>query len=489
MTRLRIAGGPGGIRGTGPVVTRGRATGAAALAVVLLAIGLGVAAPVTDARGRVLEVQPSTVDNCDEEFLRMANSLQPGDRLVLRSGTYSQVCRRRISDRHGTAEHPIVITSAPGETAVLTRPEGPGHQYAQNDLEVGDSSYLVIRGLELRGGSTGLRFVGTNRNIVLEDNEIHDLANNAIAMNSGDTEGFIIRRNHIHHTGLLARSAGTTEGEGMYVGCHDGDCIASNHLIEGNYIHHLRGTSAGGNDGIEIKVGSYGIVVRNNVIHHTDIGTRYPCIFVYGGGAARNVVEGNAMWNCGEAIQVVSDATIRNNIISGSDVGVTSAPHERVKEMKNVAIVNNTIYGHRECLHLRWETARDMVLANNAVYCPEAKALEATGLDGPSTAIRSNFMQGGLGGGVIDGVRFVAGGPAESAFRGPAALDFWPRVNSPLMGRAAGRFVPEMDFNGSRRVQPYDVGAYQSGGRRTNPGWRVGPGFKVERATRGAEAS
>jgi hypothetical protein len=87
----------------------------------------------------------------------------------------------------------------------------------------------------------------------------------------------------------------------MYVGCNNATCVASNHLIEGNYIHHTRATSDGGNDGIEIKVGSYNNTVRNNVIHDTTSGRQYPCIFVYGGGAGLNVVEGNAMWNCGEA--------------------------------------------------------------------------------------------------------------------------------------------------------------------------------------------
>jgi hypothetical protein len=62
----------------------------------------------------------------------------------------------------------------------------------------------------------------------------------------------------------------------------------------------LRSTSSGGNDGIEVKVGSYGNVIRDNVIHDTTIGTRYPCIFVYGGGPGLNIVEGNAVWSCGE---------------------------------------------------------------------------------------------------------------------------------------------------------------------------------------------
>jgi hypothetical protein len=32
------------------------------------------------------------------------------------------------------------------------------------------------------------------------------------------------------------------------------------------------------------------------------------------------------MWNCGEAIQVVSDAVVRNNLILNSTNGITAAP-------------------------------------------------------------------------------------------------------------------------------------------------------------------
>lgn len=97
--------------------------------------------------------------------------------------------------------------------------------------------------------------------------------------------------------------------------------------------------------GHEGQSGSFGNIIRNNVIHDTNIGTRFPCIFVYGGGSALNIVEGNAMWNCGEAIQVVADAVVRNNLILNSDVGITAAPHEQVAQMRNVTIANNTIYG------------------------------------------------------------------------------------------------------------------------------------------------
>ena len=101
----------------------------------------------------------------------------------------------------------------------------------------------------------------------------------------------------------------------MYIGVHNGSRITTNTLVEGNYIHHLRSTSNGGNDGIEIKFGSYGNTVRDNVIHDTNIGRQYPGIFVYGGGPKVNIVEGNVIWKAGEVNQVFKTPIIIKNII------------------------------------------------------------------------------------------------------------------------------------------------------------------------------
>lgn len=460
-----------------PIMPWAGPVGASACA--LLVAGVIVSGFTAGGGHRVIELYPSRAEpSCDEEFVTAARELQPGDELILHGGTYSQSCQGRIRDLHGTAEQPIVIRAATGETPVLTRPVDSTGQYSQANVEIENSSYLVIRGLTLKGGSTGLRFLGSTAHITIEDNEITETANNAIAMNSGDSDGFIIRGNDIHHTGLLSETVGTTEGEGVYVGCHDGRCVGTNHVIEYNHIHHLRGTSAGGNDGIEIKRGSHSNVMRNNVIHHTTIGTRYPCIFVYGGGPGPNIVEGNAVWECGEAIQVGSDAIVRNNVIVGSDVGIVAAPHEQIPYPRRVSIANNTVYGSRECLFIRWEGARDVMLANNALYCPGARAVDARGLEDARALVRSNLVEGTVTGIVLDGVGFKPGGRAREVFKDAASMDFWPRLRGPLIGTAAAELSPASDFNGTRRTDPYDIGAYQSQGRATNPGWRIVAGFK-----------
>jgi hypothetical protein len=231
-------------------------------------LALVMAAPAV-ASAAIVEIRPSSVA-CGEEFVAAAARLQPGDELVLRGGIYSQSCRRAITV-NGTAAAPIVIRAAAGERAVLTRPADT--MDTQNNIEIVASSYLTIRGLAFQGGSSGVRIMG-GHHISMEDCEIFETGNNAIAVNYDSADALVFRGNHIHHTGLSV--AAPTEGEGFYLGCNHDTCRVTNSVIEGNYIHHLRGTSDGGNDGVEIKVGSYGNLVRHNVIHDTIIGRRYP---------------------------------------------------------------------------------------------------------------------------------------------------------------------------------------------------------------------
>lgn len=435
----------------------------------ILAILMSMISAQSTSAPTEIEIHPMNAnDTCTEEFENVANSLQPGDELILHGGIYTQGCRRAITVT-GTPENPITIRAAVNENPILTRPQNPNHNYSSNNIEIIDSSYLIIKGLRFKGGSSGVRIIGGDH-ITLEENEILETGNNGIALNTSNTDAFILRRNHIHHTGLLDGSVGTTEGEGIYVGCNSASCIASNHLIENNYIHHLRGTSSGGNDGIEIKPGSFGNIIRNNIIHDTTIGTRFPCIFVYGAGVSENTVEGNTLWNCGEAIQVAADAVIQNNLIFNSDVGITATPHVQVPQSKNVTIANNTVYGHSTCLHIRWATATNMTLANNAIYCPGNEALNAKGLDKETHTIRSNFVEGSLVGVSIDNNQIYDGGTSTEVFTDPVTFNFWPLPDTVLIGTADPGYVPSTDFNETPRITaPYDIGAYETLGQGVNP--------------------
>ena len=422
--------------------------------------------------GATYKIYPA-IAGTQEEFETIANSLKPGDELILYGGTYSQTARRAITAK-GTAEIPITIRAAEGQEPLLIHPQEVAARY--NNIEFVDCEYLIIRGIYFKGGSSGVRFIRGHQ-VIFEDCQISHTLNNALTMNSGDCDAFVIRRNHIHHTGLLSR--GSTEGEGMYIGCHDGSCITTNTLVEGNYIHHTRGTSSGGNDGIEIKFGSYGNIVGDNVIHDTNIGTKYPGIFVYGGGKGINIVEGNVIWNAGEGIQVVSDAIIRNNIIFDClATGITAAPHAAVPHVRNVKIVNNTIVDHPRGILFRWEKAEQMIFANNAVYCPDSTAIDTAGTG--NNTFSTNYVAGRLIGVTTDGAAFCDGGTIEAAFTTTAEHDYWPGPGSVLIDNADSNFAAELDFNNTPRKPPFDVGAYESEAKAENPGWRIQPGFKTD---------
>lgn len=424
-------------------------------------------------QGAVYEIYPATVES-QEEFETVANSLKPGDEMILHGGLYSQSSRRAVTAK-GSAAKPIIIRAVKGEKPLLTRPADNIDKY--NNIEFIDCSQLIVRGIRFKGGSSGVRFI-RGHHITFEECEIFETGNNALTMNSGDCDSFIIRKNHIHHTGLS--KSRRTEGEGMYIGCHDGSCRTTNSLFEGNYIHHTRGTSNGGNDGIEIKFGSYGNIVRDNVIHDTNISKQYPGIFVYGGGKGINIVEGNVIWNAGEGIQVVSDAIVRNNIIFNCTMtGITAAPHNAVPYVSNVKIVNNTIVNNPKGVLIRWNKANDMVFANNAIYCPDSTAVDAQGADNADFV--ANFVQGRLNGIKIDSSGFCDGGDIHNAFVEPDKKNYWPKADSVLIEKAVSDFAPDLDFNHTPRKTPFDVGAYETEGNEENPGWRIQMGIKGNR--------
>lgn len=404
--------------------------------------------------GEVFYIRPAVAAQ-DEQFEQVANSLNPGDELILNVGVYSQNGRRAVTVK-GTLDKPIIIRGTQGrQRPVLTRPEDNIDRH--NNIEFVDCEHVVIKGIRFKGGSSGVRFI-RGHHVTFQGCEIYETGNNALTMNSGNCDSFVIRQNHIHHTGLSTR--GPTEGEGMYIGSHDGKYVTTNTMVEGNYIHNTRGTSEGGNDGIEIKFGSYGNTVRDNVIHGTKIGRQFPGIFVYGGGRGPNIVEGNLIWDAGEGIQVVSDAIVRNNIIFDCIMtGISAGPHGAVPGMRNVQIVNNTIINNPVGVRIRWKDADGMVFANNAVYCMGKTAIDAAGID--KSVVSSNCVMGQLRGVTVDRKGFIAG-QIEKDFQDLKGFDLRPSEDSTLLGGADEAFVPTDDFDYNKRLKPFEIGAYEA---------------------------
>ena len=115
-------------------------------------------------------------------------------------------------------------------------------------------------------------------------------------------------------------------------------------------------------DGIELKEGSYGNIIRNNVIHDTF----FPGVLVYStvGNGPVNVVEGNVIWNVSDnTVQVAADAILRNNIILGN---VSFQSHQSGSP-SNIEFVHNTVIRDGVEIQVRNVTG-SVLIANNAVY-------------------------------------------------------------------------------------------------------------------------
>ena len=412
----------------------------------------------TVSANQIIDLRPG------DSFENAVESLQPGDTLIVHSGTYSGIGRISIGAK-GTTDQPIVIQGANGEPRPhITRPQ---NTTIQNTINIEGSSYLTIQGLEISGNGGDAIKVNEqpSHHVTLQDLVIHDID---VGINTkNNSNNFIIRDNHIYNTGV---DQGT--GEGMYIGCHDGSCSLSDSIIEHNLIHDsLPGTTQG--DGIEIKFNSENIVIRDNVIYNRP----FPGIFVYGGGVT-NIVEGNVVWNSLEGIAAVSDTVVRNNILFDNETGIISFHHSAVPFVANTTFVNNTLYNNDIGALLRWEDASNMTFANNAVYSPGKVSIDS---NSAGNTVSSNVTEGlvtDLSNATTDNGRFIEGRSAELDFVNAANRDFWPTAQSPMIAAANGNLAAETDFNTIRRDFPADIGAYQRAGQPTNPGWTPEPTFK-----------
>ena len=450
--------------------------------------------------------------------------LQPGDEVILHEGTYMQPAygfKLRMYHQ-GTAVQPIVIRVAEGESAVLTRPNS-----SQNVLNIMGARHLIIRGLEITGGSAGIRIGSTPTGniwsspvphphpgdqasfVTIENSHVHHTGDVAVTANfDGDTNtGMVFRHNEINNT------SGT--GEGFYLGSNNDTQglttgVFRDGLIEFNYIHDLDGSTVSQGDGIEIKDGSYNNVIRHNVIHNT----KYPGILVYGtDGQAPNIIEQNVIWNPGNhGIQVASDAVVRNNLVfmnedtvyhdpSNATDAIRSQPHQSAVP-GNLKIIHNTIISHHSGIRVHptneGTLSGPVLIANNAIYAREDGGAPDWAIRVPqSSDAQTTLVFGNVGVGTaciflpppnypitgctvepdqFNPIGSLATDLVNADWKG-TALDAFPALGSALISAADPAYMTLYDFNGVPRGDTLDVGAYvfDSNG---NPGWPVAAGFK-----------
>ncbi len=367
-----------------------------------------------------------------ESLVKAVAGLQPGDQLVIAAGTYSvnRLWDIRVS---GTAEAPIWIVAEKGAKVALTRPDEK-----QNVVNIGQGGpvhHLCLRGVEVTGGSHGLR-LGQCSEVWIDQCHIHHTGAVCLTANSANTRRLFLTRNHIHHGG--------GHGEGMYLGANDGEFIMSESVIALNHIHDCKGSQG---DGIEVKQGSWGNLIAENDIHDT----QYPCITVYGtAGKPVNIIERNLCRRSADStLQVQGEAIVRNHVlISAKGSGFASTDHQG--KSLNLQVIHNTIINTGDAFKGgSWNAREGMILANNVLYSRDKSAM--------------NFPQGRAGV-TITGNSILGDAPKEGTALGRGLSDFvsvtWdgakhdarPVAEAPL-DKPDPAFLVPTDFAGRTRTR------------------------------------
>ncbi len=382
-------------------------------------------------RYRTIEHWPSsTTDSalCGSKLAVAVNSLKPGERLLVHSGTYSIPHRFDVRLR-GNPFAPIFVEAASGERVIITRADDN-----ENLMDIGSSQYCVISGFEFVGGSIGIR-IRSSSNLMISNCVIHDVGDNGISANTDDSNGLFLVDNEIYNTNGHA--------EGFYLGSHDGKARVSNAMVSGNYIHDLGNGKTNQGDGIEIKNLSFGNTIKWNFIART----KFPGVTVYSAGeniGNPNIIEQNAIFDsldCG--IQVNSGAIVRNNFVFGGKFGIVSKPFDA--EPHSLQIFHNTIFSEGTALKASQWNSKDIVFANNALYSRSG-----------------NYYYAGTGMAVCSlNQRFSV---TDSNFN-PDAIKMFkrsprPSANGEFDAHADTRYTTPVDFFDEVRSGESDIGAF-----------------------------
>ena len=376
-----------------------------------------------------------------QQLAQAIAALSPGQRLEIGSGTYSISARFDIS-LSGTAQAPIWIAAAAGETPIITRPNA-----SQNTINIGSngpSRYLALQGLEIVGGDTAVKIYDC-RDLWIDRSHIHDCGGAGIAANSAHTDSIHLTRNEIHDT------AGTAEG--MYLGANNSLWVMSNSIVALNHIYDCAGTQG---DGIELKQGSFGNWIVENLVHDT----QYPCILVYGtDGNAINTVERNICYGSGDNVmQVQGEALVRNNLIMAGNVGFHSHDHQGTT--RDLTVVHNTIINSGNATNLSsWNGRTNMVFANNVVYSESGGSIRfPSGSTG--VTVSGNVVLGavsGVGAGYVMGVGLS---DFLDVTFDASSRNAVPAPNGAIVATGELAWMVAEDLTGAVRVLPLEAGAY-----------------------------
>ncbi len=415
-----------------------------------------------------------------------ANSVTPGDTVIVHSGTYREEVVFKYS---GTQDAPIAFSAAPEETAAVEGLEfAAGTDFViisglniegRADWRVwlrGNNHHITLKGLTIIGGEAGVRITwgysgqapidGPVSDITLEDCLIQDQVYTAVDCTPGPGNRLTFRNLEISGHAVGGEPSFGADGIAVERG--------ENILVENCYIHDVLG------DGIDLnsrdRTGHIsGIEVKRNIVART----HRSGIKVWAGGR----IENNAVFGSGIAAIVIgiypgSYELVNNTIAfnmwnpsySGRDYSLVAAyPSDGISPEIDLLLTNNIFafntgpqVGTPTGIYLG-EGVNLLTEANNIYWSREDCEITAE-----SVHRDPDFSRSDIG----DGTWTAASGQGRGDITSdPAFMNGWPDVNlhldehSPAIDAGTSESAPSIDCEGMMRPAGtgYDIGAYEYG--------------------------
>jgi hypothetical protein len=297
-----------------------------------------------------LDTHPGTLALPWRTVQKAANTLRPGDTVLVRSGTYSEAVTINVSGTSATSGA-ITFSNYPDETPIL---DGSALTVpADSDtglLYLNNNRYITIQGFVLRNYSTkaiaptpaGIFITGACNSIQVKDCNIYGITS----------------------TGGDPANSGNAFAIAVY-GTSSTPCTGI--IIDGNEIHNCK---TGSSETVSLNGNVTNFQVTNNLIHdNNNIGIDFigfegtaptPAL----DQARDGICEGNIVWNIssqgnqaypngdysadGLYVDGGTHIIIQGNISYDNDIGVELASEHAGRLTSYITLRNNMVYSNRQ---------------------------------------------------------------------------------------------------------------------------------------------
>ena len=298
-----------------------------------------------------------------------AANTNDSNQIYLRGGTYNLTESLTVNNQSGEANAPLTIQSAPGETAIID-----GQQLLDpiqgSLISVRDSSYVNIKGLEIRNASNvhgievingdeieiadnriyethgmGIRVRGysgndgyepdTNvksSNILIENNEV-TRTNLSNSDKAGRSWGAAIQAWNANNVSIINNTVGKNYGEGIGLNVVDSAIVVNNEVYDNYSVQVYLDNVVNG-------------IVEANFVNNTGDSEYYR-----DGLPAKGVAFANEVYNIDNIEQYyLNNNLVRRNVIANPNEAFLYGNYGGILQntnqqgFKNTSITNNTVY-------------------------------------------------------------------------------------------------------------------------------------------------